>query len=345
MVRWLFFSFIFLTFSLTTTNVLAANPDNICEIPEDYAVTRPYPEGGPTKVKVSLYLDNLLHIDELKDLITVDFYLKVQWNDERLARASEKVFPQFCRFNLEDLWFPIIIITNQADLKKQYEEWAQVEPDGTVNYIQRFYGTISNKFFLEDFPFDTHWLKIVVGSYFSDEEVEIEAGDFTGQAKEIFMTSWDLLPGKEGIDEKFVPLDQQNHFIFKYEFQVGRKSGYYMWKVVLPLFLIVLMGMSVFWISPIHRVAQLTLSATAFLTLIAFQIRLGDILPPIDYLTRLGQFSLWATVIVFLALIETITVSILAGGGQEELAKRGDKLARYIFPPVFMGVGALLLWV
>ncbi len=78
-------------------------------------------------------------------------------------------------------------------------------------------------------------------------------------------------------------------------------------------------------------------------TLIAFQFSLGRVLPPISYLTRADQFALGSSVLVYLALAETIFSGKLNVGGKPELARRIDFHARWLYPTLFLVVVAVTL--
>ena len=65
----------------------------------------------------------------------------------------------------------------------------------------------------------------------------------------------------------------------------GRKPGFYLWKVLLPLIVIVALSWSVFWV-PDERFAQRSrITATGVLTVVAYQFGFGADRPRIGYLT------------------------------------------------------------
>ena len=54
------------------------------------------------------------------------------------------------------------------------------------------------------------------------------------------------------------------------EFEAHRLLGFYIWKVMIPLVLIVFMSWTVFWIDPVHVAAQIGVATTSMLTFIAY---------------------------------------------------------------------------
>jgi hypothetical protein len=105
--------------------------------------------------------------------------------------------------------------------------------------------------------------------------------------------------------------------------------------VILPLCLIVAMSWCVFWINPAQYGPQIGLSATSMLTLIAFIFATTNMVPKLGYLTLLDRFIVGSTILVFLALVESLTTIYLVSQEKKELARRIDKYSRLIFPITF----------
>jgi hypothetical protein len=99
----------------------------------------------------------------------------------------------------------------------------------------------------------------------------------------------------------------------RYDFKISaqRITGYYLWKVIMPLCLIVAMSWCVFWINPALYGPQIGLSATSILTLIAFIFATTNMVPELGYLALLDRFIVGSTILVFLALVESLTTVYL----------------------------------
>jgi hypothetical protein len=140
----------------------------------------------------------------------------------------------------------------------------------------------------------------------------------------------------------FSPETPVGRTLSTYEFRIAarRQVGFYLWKVILPLGLIVAMSWTVLWISPVQFGPQIGLSATAMLTLIAFQFALVNVLPKLAYFTILDGFIAGSTILVFLALVEAVLAVSLVAAGKEAVALRMDAICRWVFPSAF---GVLIL--
>ncbi len=120
-----------------------------------------------------------------------------------------------------------------------------------------------------------------------------------------------------------------------YKFKTSRYTSYYMWKVILPLAIIVMMSWLVFWIEPTQFGPAVGLSATAVLTLIAYRFLLGNLVPRVSYLTRLDIFIMGATILVFLGMVEAVSAAKISTKN-ERLAKHIDRASRVLFPVAFI---------
>ena len=111
---------------------------------------------------------------------------------------------------------------------------------------------------------------------------------------------------------------------------------HYIWKVILPLVLIVIMSWAVFWITPTDASPQISIAVTSMLTLIAYRFAIDNQLPRLQYTTSLDAFILMSTVLVFFSFIEVLVTTILENQKRNRLAITIDRSCRVIFPVIFL---------
>ena len=128
---------------------------------------------------------------------------------------------------------------------------------------------------------------------------------------------------------------------FAFQFQAKRYVAYYLWQVVLPLAVVVIMSWAAFWVGRDHLGVRIAVATSSILTLIAHRFVLASLLPRLPYMTRLDYFTVGSTLLVLLALIAVITTGFLAAHGHDRHARRIDLLARGTFPSAFL---LLLIW-
>ena len=128
------------------------------------------------------------------------------------------------------------------------------------------------------------------------------------------------------------------HSRYALEIPAHRIQAFYFWKIVLPLTLIVAMSWAVFWIDPAHFGPQIGLSGTSMLTLIAFIFSTTNMIPVLGYLTRLDKFIGGSTILVFLALAQSLYTVRLVAADKTERAHRVDWWSRLTYPIAFVAL-------
>ena len=131
--------------------------------------------------------------------------------------------------------------------------------------------------------------------------------------------------------------------VFVLEIPAVRNSNFYIWKVLVPLTLIVMMSWVVFWINPVKFGPQLGLSATAMLTLIAFQFAQTGVLPKLSYFTIMDKLILGSSLLVFLSFFESAAAIYMVSKGAERAALIMDIACRWIFPFLFTLYWAIVI--
>ena len=129
---------------------------------------------------------------------------------------------------------------------------------------------------------------------------------------------------------------QQAVYFLHYRFGADRDTAFFVWKLFLPLTLIVFMSWVVFYFDPAALPPQISVAVTSMLTLIAYQFALGQLLPRISYLTVADHYTLASSILIFVALIEVVVVNSLARGGRLERALAIQRTARWVFPAIYL---------
>jgi hypothetical protein len=121
------------------------------------------------------------------------------------------------------------------------------------------------------------------------------------------------------------------------EIEIARKPGFYLWKVFLPLVLIVALSWSVFWMTDERFSNRSRISATGVLTIVAYQFAFAKDLPRIGYLTLLDQIMIGSFVLLAVTVVESLFVD-RANGVDSLKAHRIDHTSRWLFPAVYAGM-------
>ena len=157
-------------------------------------------------------------------------------------------------------------------------------------------------------------------------------------ASELSLQDWEVLR-YEALSLPYQPVSEIQAAGFAFRFEAERQVEYYLWQVLLPLSVVVIMSWTGFWVQRGQVGVRIGIATSSILTLIAHRFILASLLPRLPYMTRLDFFTVGSTLLVFLALLGVVATSYLAAINRDLMAKRLDLWARGLFPIAF----ALLL--
>jgi hypothetical protein len=293
--------------------------------------------GGPVRIEVELYLNDLIQIKDADKSFVADVFFRAEWTDPRLAHGDA----QPCSVEQAGIWTPEIQLLNRRKVDLVNEPEMTVAPNGRVRQRVRMFGDFSFQADLTDFPFDKQELHftLVAGQLLQDAVIVTQHQDI-GIADTLSVSNWKVnAAGSRSSEYYIAPLDRTLSRL-DFVFQAQRLTGYYTWQLLVPLFLVVMMTWAVFWM-PLEFVApRVGLVATSMLTLIAYRFSMASVLPPIAYLTRLDKFMVASSVLVFAALAAVVAVTWLEGRGGKIPANRLNMAARLLAPALFLAVFA-----
>ena len=296
---------------------------------------RPQDEKGATRIHVAIFILDVDEVNNVSQTFDANVYLELHWQDPRLAHDG----PNETSRSLNDVWHPRFMFVNQQKIWPTFPEIVEISPDGGVVYKQRVWGTFSQPLELIDFPFDQQIFMIqLVSAGYSPQEIELfkDTSSRTGIASRFSLIDWDILDWNLTFDPFKPSLGEEEIAGAKFSIKAQRQYGYFIIKVIIPLFLIVMMSWVVFWIDPKESGTQISVAITTMLTLIAYRFTVGADLPKVSYLTRIDYFILAATFLVFASLIEAVVTSAYARVGKLNRARVIDRWARILFPTIFI---------
>lgn len=315
-----------------------------CTIPASAAATRPDSEAGPTIVRVGIYVIDLTHIEEVEKTFTADVNLTLSWRDPRLSATALGRSLAGCAVTLAEIWDPAVSLVNLREVDRIEEPFLSVDESGGVFYRERFYGRFTARLDLRDFPFDRQVLPItVVVRNLPTDVALVPDSSRLGMVDQPSVSGWSLRLGEVSEQPFRVPGLGVTLSRLEQRLLARRESGFYLLKLLLPLGIVVLMASVVFWVDPIAYPRQLGYSFTSILTLIAYHFSQTFSMPKISYLTRFDSFLTGASLLVFMAAIETVVAGSLAHGGNVETARHLNLWSRWIYLLAVLVVGVVTL--
>jgi len=222
---------------------------------------------------------------------------------------------------------------------KMYKDGVNWDAD-SIDVNSRFSGLvkINNNFDLRSFPFDK---QNIIFSFHekSNTEVTFEpswsiyANLFDIINKDKVINGWKL---KDYSIQGF-NINDSTSYADVYTnginiiLEVERESQYYIYKVILPIILILMVCWSAIWITPLEIESRLTITIVCLLSLIAYNFVIDSELPKLEYLTIMD----W---IIFVSYIFAAVPNFLCVIGfnlyksNKKLCKKIDNYSKFIGP-------------
>jgi hypothetical protein len=313
----------------------------------DPLLSPPAQAGKPVVVQLTLDVLNIPSIDEVGEQFTLDGYLFAKWSDPRLAFKSSGAEDVEKIYNVGEIWMPSFEMINAAGPRQQSDRSLTVAPDGTAHYSERFHAALPSRFSMRRFPFDRQSLEVHFHPFFNDVALESfivdvkDSGLSLEQRTYSSLAQWHVV----GISAYTGSTRQFRSFaIPEAVFSIGveRRYSFYLWKVFLPLLLMVFLSWAVFWLDPSDLSNQVQIAVTTILTVIAFAFAISATMPRVSYLTFIDAFFLTCYVFVFIAIVELMTVHAAHRRGAD-LSRRIRRVSRWLVPAAFFATNVVLI--
>ena len=309
----------------------------------------PLQEGLPIPVSVALHVINLSDIDEVGQRFHLMFYLFVQWHDSRLAFKPSGPNERFHVYAPDQVWHPRLVFINGIGSPTLAEQSVRVNPEGKVLYVERSDTVLTTRLRLRRFPFDRQALAIIIHPFIGQLQIvsfQSSRGQSfisAGEAAYSSLADWQVMGIRvqhgQAAFSKLGPIPEA-HF----EIVVRRKYDFYLWKIFLPLLLMVMLSWTVYWIDVHDLSSQVQISITTILTVIAFAFSISLSLPKVPYLTFIDAFFLDCLVFVFFTSIEMTTVHVSGRSQRPEFGQRVRRVSRVVVPIAFVGSNAIIAY-
>ncbi len=302
----------------------------------------------PRVMEIGLFLTDITDLDERAETFTADFDVIARWQDPARAfiPAPGEEVPRLyvaaaAEAKLEEGWRPSVVATNAVSLGDERMLRLLVRPDGTVTLRLEIVRVLRAPLDFRTFPFDRQVLPIHLESYLWDsDELTLEPESvFTGFDPSFGMAEWEVvdLSIEHRVHERVQ--EQQHYDQLSFLVSIERRAGYYLWKIMLPMVIIVMLSWIVFWMSDERLARRAGVSSTGMLTVIAYQFVVSGSLPRFPYLTVMDHFTIASVVVI----ASTMLVNLAGSRLDPAASLRLDRICRGAFPAAFALVIAYVL--
>ena len=284
----------------------------------------------PFKLITELIVEDIDRVDGKRLEFDSLYTLYVYWKDPRVADVLKKfdayedtnVPAWLCDYEARTVWGesrklfdPVVEFYNRKsnpDFAQGRADWVEIFSNGTVQMRVRDTATFKAKFDFKKFPFDEQIFSFLIYPEFPASKMIFVAEPIMEEYKKNLY----VVEGEDGINIPEWKVTTVDYYIDRYkegdyeyqgfivEIGAERVTNYYIFKIIIPILLILSISWSVFWIDRAQIEAKANITIVALLSLIAYNLIMDDVIPKLDYLTFMDSF-------IFLSYLYTGAATIL----------------------------------
>jgi hypothetical protein len=189
-------------------------------------------------------------------------------NDTFQNQISLKPYTELVKWHKENNWDNLLYI--------EYSE------DGVHNFNMDFN--------YKSFPFDKQKIVIRLINGYDMSDGLLTLSDYSKKSLNFFqknnkINGWKIVDSQIAYSHIQEPNNIYPSSTVDLELYIERESGYYLYKVILPIIIILVVCWSSIWILPKELEAKLTITIVCLLSLIAYNFVIDGELPKLEYLT------------------------------------------------------------
>ena len=259
------------------------------------------------QVSVNFFINSLRNIDQQHGQFTADFYLDLDWQEPGIPATQD-----ITTLDSATLWHPRPLLVNARKGDFLFESYSNSDdPEYNVKFSTRVIGDFATNFDLRNFPFDQQTLIIELEPKSGNsDEVLFEFIDLNQRQAPSEQPYVQTIPLGRYVDSQVVSdewalrdsriaqrlfvytNDQSSYSRFQIELTLARRAAPYIWKYILPMFLLACFAWSVCLVDIANVVTRFRLLAILLVTLGALHVVLWQALPQTSYLTYLDRLLL-----------------------------------------------------
>ncbi|PIO74385.1 Cation transporter family protein [Teladorsagia circumcincta] len=275
----------------------------------------------PLVVKIKMFLQQILDVDEKNQLISVNAWLSYSWQDYKLVWDPTKYDGiENVRFpgTADHIWKPDILLYNSAaeDFDSTYKSNLLVYATGDVNWIPPGVLKFVCKLDVTWFPFDDQICEMKFGSWtFHGDAIDLQIQtENTSDSHSMDLSTyvvngeWDLISSPALREVKYYKCCPEPYPTVKYFLHLRRRTLYYGFNLIIPSLLICLMTVLGFSLPP-DAGEKITLEMTILLAIVFFLSMVSEMTPPTsDAVPLIGVFFSCCMLVISASVVFTVLI-------------------------------------
>lgn len=330
-----------LLFGLLSNNSLAVEGIfSAAESHEESLLNPPFPA---TRVKFAASLvrvDEIQAASEEEPMLTATFNLEISWPDPRLvskgpdAHAIHVFQNEEATQVLGRIFNPnISVVDGKMELLHQH---LRIFPDGKVRLEQNVEVSIPANFNLLRFPFDDQAFMIRFASLFWDaNEVDLVQEIASADRIEEENDAWHINYRSFYVVKKELRKRHDKVSTFHFIIYAERNPNYFIWRLLVPLMVIVFLSWNVFWL---HEDKALALGNCFLflLTVVTFHDTVRSMLPVLSYFTFMDAIVFISYAFIIIPTIQVISAIRMEDDNNHDKMNRIRRNCKWIIPVLYL---------
>ena len=314
--RKIFYVAILFTGFFANKGITAAQCDLSVFQDRETALSIPMEDYDPVDVELLPTFVKLGPVNGEEYSFYADFYLKSSWYDQGLADLLFETSDDYvCRLEGQDaygkFWRPGLEFLNSRSLDETGYDKFTISSDGFIQNERRVQGFFGADLNFKKFPFDSQVLNISIIPYFDDTMVTLRGLEPAEEwTRSLNFSDWRMTETSgSATSSNFKSSSWENNFsTYNISVSLQRIPNYYVIKILSPVFIMAILALASFILSPTTEDydTRTSLTVTLLLTVVAYTFIAGDDLPILSYLTFTDIFlvlSFMACVLAVLAIL------------------------------------------
>ncbi|MBI4859891.1 MAG: hypothetical protein HY815_06460, partial [Candidatus Riflebacteria bacterium] len=276
----------------------------------------------PQIVTVGVYLQNVNDIDVKSSIFMLDFYIWFRWKGPIDPSASFEFTNVVERWGMtRETIYPAVVSL----------------PDGSQYQCFHIQGKFNHKFDLREYPLDRQRLPIQV----EDNQYQVDVMRYEADTASsrydlnISIPGWQI-DGEQAEAQKYVyrstfgrpqaPGANETYSRFTYTLHISRPWWAYLFRMLVPLLVIIFSSLVVFFLSPMYADARTSIAITALLSAVALHLTVSTDLPQVGYIRLIDKIYNLAYAVIFVTLGESVVAIRMRDAGREQRTVIMDRI-------------------
>lgn len=298
----------------------------------------------PVPVQVGLRLQQITSVDQKAENFGAVATLQMRWHDPALAFSPDscqcpfKLFRDdaFSKFAADShIPWPEFTIFNQQGNRWVQNRYVVVFPEGNAVYLERFSTTLqAPDFNFRRFPFDRQQFAIRIDNLYPEEFFLFQPlEEFNQVGMKLGEEEWVVTDSNASVtsdlSSSLRPVSR-----FNFQFEAKRHLTYYIFRIFLPLFVIIAVSWIIFFSKDYAK--RVDVAGTNLLIFVAFNFTVSGDLPRLGYLTFMDSIIVSGFLVTSLVLVFNVIIRRLELTGMIKWVQKVDQYMLWIYPLFYL---------